>query len=458
MTFGSITRQFCGGSVAILGLCVLLTGCSRRDSAATTAKDVSDGQISMSASTNLSRVKLAGAPLDDSWRKEPYWILQTELSPFTVFHSSSNYLGFFTGLTNSEVGAPAYAAFISNGGQKVFRNGDAMEASSMGECWVLVWFAGAKGWTNWDMPWVVFLQNKPSNLWLNESGLHFQFKQQAGNVVLMPFYGYERMALKDKPFPKVKIPGREDVRKRPVQTWEWAQVVSQDALMRVRYWAGMSRCIPVYCEDTFSLDRARDSVTIRQRFEWLKIEDEWGTRPVKVAPLSPVLGQAIKDKRLIMEFSKAPLDYDLLTPWGPYYAIEGVDSYDATVPLQKYLSEMRIAAGRTNSPLTVASLAEGFRRWVSGPLRFENLIMTGEGIPFSLGAEREVTSASTPLTGGIDYWDEPQLSRRMPGFWPRMKCGTETFGEVSMIRDGQPPKSTLIPLNWNTQIRVLTPQ
>ena len=462
MTFGSMIRSFCGGSLFLLELTWILSGCSRQDSTPTTLRDISGSQISMPTSTNLARVRLAGAPVDDSWRTEPFWILQTELSPFTVVHSSSNYLGLFTGLTNSGLGAPAYAAFISNGGQKVFRNGDAMDAASMGECWMLVWFAGAKGWTNWDSPWAVFLQNKPSNMWLNESGLHFQFKRQAGNAVLMPFYGYEKMPLKDKPFPKVKIPGREEVRKRPVQTWEWAQVVSQDALMRVRYWAGMSRCIPIYCEDTFSVDRGHDSVTIRQRFEWLKIEDEWGTRSVKVAPLSPVLGFAVKEKRFTMEFSRPPLDYDLHTPNGPYYGIEGVDTYDGTVPLTKFVNAMKIAGQTTNTNPTVPAIMSKSpllsSQWVSGPLRFERLIPAGDRIPFSLGAEREAVGASVPLTGELEYWDATRTASPVGMHWPKLTCGIQTLGEVSMIREAQPPKSKLIPLNWNTQVRVLTPQ
>ena len=452
------TSNFSVGCLFLFSLIAMLAGCSRQDSSA--ARNSGDGQMSMPSLTNLARVRLPGAPVDDAWRKQPFWVLQTELSPFTVVHSSSNYLGFFTGLTNSPPGAPAYAAYVANGGQKVFRNGDAMDASAMSECWVLVWFAGARGWTNWDMPWVVFLQNKPSHLWLNDSGLHFQFKEQAGNAVLMPFYGYEKMPLKDKPFPKVKIPGREDVRKRPVQTWEWAQVVSQDALMRVRYWAGMSRCIPVYCEDTFSVDRSRDSVTIRQRFEWLQIADEWGTGPLKVAPLSPVLGLAVKRKAIPMEFSKLPLDYDLFTPYGPYYGIEGVDSYDATLPLTKFINEMKIAGGTTNLNPPVVAAAEKApvmsALWISGPLRFERLIPADQAVPPSPGGEREAISASAPLTGEYDYWDGTRSESRKAAHWPRLTCGTETFGDVSMIRDGPPPKSALLPLNWNTQVRVLT--
>ena len=53
--------------------------------------------------------------------------------------------------------------------------------------------------------------------------------------------------------------------------------------MRVKYWACATREFPIYCEDSFSVNRAKDSVTIRQRFQWHSIEDDWKTRHIKVA-------------------------------------------------------------------------------------------------------------------------------------------------------------------------------
>ena len=34
---------------------------------------------------------------------------------------------------------------------------------------------------------------------------------------------------------------------------------------------------------------AQDSVTIRQKFRWRSIDDDWKTRHLKLAPISPVL-------------------------------------------------------------------------------------------------------------------------------------------------------------------------
>ena len=69
-------------------------------------------------------------------------------------------------------------------------------------------------------------------------------------------------------------------------------VVTRDPLTRIRYWASATREFPIYCEDSFSVDRARDSVTIRSRFHWRSINDDWKTRHIKLAPLSPPLAHA----------------------------------------------------------------------------------------------------------------------------------------------------------------------
>jgi hypothetical protein len=120
-------------------------------------------------------------------------------------------------------------------------------------------------------------------------------------------------------------------------------VVTRDPLTRIRYWASVLREFPIYCEDTFSVDRAKDSVTIRSRFHWRSIEDDWRTPHVKLAPLSPTLGLAARDGGFPMTFSKQWFDLGLSTPFGPYMAVEGVDAFDATFSVLQYVNETEAA-------------------------------------------------------------------------------------------------------------------
>ena len=292
-----------------------------------------------------------------SWSHAPFFCLKTELSPATLFHSASNYFGCFGGLPERGLGGPAFAAYASKTGIKIAKAGEAMDAPMMDECWMLVWFAGAKGWTNWDSPGVVFLQKKPRRMNLDEGGLHFEFPGAAGDIVLLPLYGYFK-----PPTEKVDLLAAHGLPSKKIKTWQWSEALPKGPLMRVRYWASALREFPVYCEESFSVDRARGSVTIRQRFQWRAIDDDWNTKHLKLAPLSPPLALASRDQTFPVTFSGSVLDHDLFTPHGPYMGVEGADTVDATFQVLHHVNETEFAdPPATNAPPGVLAAIEQLR-------------------------------------------------------------------------------------------------
>src|SRR5207253_8088641 len=143
----------------------------------------------------------------------------------------------------------------------------------------------------------IYLQHKPTMIRLDPAGLHFEFKEPAGDVVLMPLYGDEKAPTRKDSLAASRASAR-------IKTWEWARAIPREPLMRVKYWASATREFPIYCEDTFSVNRASDTVTIRQRCHWHSIEDDWKTRHIRLAPITPALGLALADKQFPVEFSK----------------------------------------------------------------------------------------------------------------------------------------------------------
>ena len=288
----------------------------------------------------------AGAS-DSAWKSAPFYVLQTELSPATLVHTSGKHLHLFAGLTNYGLSAPTFLAWATMNGPRTFKRGERFAVTNMAENWVLVWWAGAEGWTDWDSPWVVYLQHQPEAIRLDADGLHLEFPRSAGDVVLLPLYGYDKPPQESRDFrakhglpqPKVKV-----------KTWEWSKALTRDPLTRIRYWASATREFPVHCEDSFSVDRARDSVTIRSRFRWRSIDDDWKTRHIKLAPLSPVLAHAAKLGGFPAQLSGRWFDLEMPTPYGPYMAIEGVNEFDATFSVLQYVNE----AGAFSPPATNA--------------------------------------------------------------------------------------------------------
>lgn len=300
------------------------------------------------------------------WTNGELSVIQTELSPATLFHCKARTLSFFANMAETGIGGPTFAAIETEQGPKIFKPGERIEPARMRESWFVVWWAGASGWTNWDSPWFLTLQHRPAKIRFDANGLHFTFNGEAGYAALMPMYGYYKplqAGQESSPFVQLK-----ETKKR-VLTWEWFKALPADPLARARYWASALREFPVFCEDSFSLDRAHDSVTIRQSLRWVSWNDDWNTDHLKLAPLSPVLALAYKES-FPADFSKKPFDMEIFTPFGPYYGIEKVDSYDVTLPVLSYVHETEgtdaAALAESNAPcFALWQKAHGSGDWES---------------------------------------------------------------------------------------------
>lgn len=271
-----------------------------------------------------------------------------------LVRSSTRYLGLFRDLGDAGLGTPTQVAWSTRDGPRAFAAGQTHDATGLEENWLLVWFSGAAGWTNWDSPWAVFLQHKPRWLRLDERGLHLEFNRQAGDVVVLPLYGHEKLPAAGQPPP----PGRD--RKAPVlRTSEWNKAIPRDALTRLRFWAGATRQFPIACEESYQVDRARDRVTFRSRFTWRSIPDDWGTPPMKLAPVSPALGLAAREPAFPAGFSRKPFDMEQPTPFGPLLAVAGEDGYDVSLPVLQFVNETVVdgPADPKAHPLVASALA-----------------------------------------------------------------------------------------------------
>ena len=337
-------------------LAALLFGC--REKPAEAPRTGVYGPMTNSPSHSIARVR-PDVSATQPWTTGELAVIQTELSPATLYHSTSHSLSFFANMAATGIGAPTFAAIETEQGPKIFKPGEQIDPARLRESWFVVWWAGATNWTNWDTPWLVTLQHRPKRIQFDATGLHFVFTNQAGYAALMPLYGYYKplqAGQESSPFAKLKE------KKKRVLTWEWFKALPADPLGRAQYWASALREFPVYCEDSFSVDRAHDSVTIRQSFRWLSWDDDWNTRHLKLAPVSPVLAHAFRDG-FPAEFSKKPSDMEIFTPYGPFYGVEKVDSYDVTLPLLRYVNETEVVESRiTNSQPTVVAALEKLQK------------------------------------------------------------------------------------------------
>ena len=337
-------------------LALALAGCGDRHPSAPATGAY--GPLTTEPSKSIARVR-PDSSAAQPWTNAGLSVIQTELSPATLYHSTSKTLSFFANMMETGIGGPTFASIETEQGPKIFKPGEEIAPSRLRESWFVVWWSGATNWTNWDSPWFLTLQHKPSKIRFDTNGLHFTFANEAGYAALMPMYGYYKplpLALEKHPFYSLKE------KKKRVLTWEWFKALPADPLARARYWASALREFPIYCEDSFSVDRAHDSVTFRQSFLWLSWNDDWNTKHLKLAPVSPALAHAWREG-FPAEFSKQPFDMEIFTPYGPYYGVEGADSYDVTLPVLRYVNETEVIETKlTNSHPTVAAALEKLRQ------------------------------------------------------------------------------------------------
>ena len=369
--------RFAAGVPVLLAFVWLLlgVGCGSGGGAGTSevAGPAAYGELVTGSAGEVSRPRPARIPVPASLpTNAALTVIQTELFPATLWRSSESRVRVFADLASTGLGGPTFLAYSSPTGIATLRPGDVVNGSELRENWLLACFPGASGWTNWDSPWAVFLQRRPARVQFNTNGVELQFVGPAAHFAMMPLYGYYKPPQMDHEFKDPSVDGKSGKfmsrdsgsaggMKRPkLLTWEWPLAVARDPLTRLRYWAGATRCFPVRCEDTLRVDQGRGSVTIRQRFDWLDIPDEWGTRPIRIAPVSPTLGLALKQgPRFPVEFSAAPFDFEIPTPYGPFHGVPDADGYDMTFPVLRYVNETEAAALPVSSnapPIVVAAL------------------------------------------------------------------------------------------------------
>jgi len=279
------------------------------------------------------------AAVSDEWRKADFYIIETDLSPAILAYAKSPKIRLFSHLDSSGEGAPSFLAVPTAGGIAVRRNPARLDGANQNEAWLLVWFAGAPGWTAWDVPWLAVLQHRARTIALDREGLGLEFEGPCGHIAAMPLYGYYK--------PPQKAAGDflalHGLPSRGIETWRWADGLPRDVVARCRWWASASREFPLGSRETFSINRRTDTLSIREEFRYLSINDDWGTPHIKFGPISPALGLAWLGRTFPMRVTPPLHDPDLFTPFGPLVGTVGSDRLTIEFPgLLKYVNEVEI--------------------------------------------------------------------------------------------------------------------
>jgi len=305
--------------------------------------------------------------VDPGWQDNGFYAITTELSPATLLLCRDPQVRFFTGLREWGLGAPTRLAVPCADTIRVLSTGDRMAGSDQTEAWLLAWFAGADGWTNFDVPWLLVLQHRASRIELGDDGLRLTFDGPCGYIASMPLFGTFK-----PPAGAGDFLAAQSLPSPGIQTSAWYVGLPAGVIQRCRLWSEFLREFPVDVRETFSVDRRRDAVTIRQQFTFIPIDDDFGTTHRKLGPLPPSLGLAWLVGGFPMRVSAPVYDPGMFTGYGPYIGVVDEDSYEIRMDVLQYIHETETQQpANVNRDPSVAQALEWIRaraaeRW-AGP-------------------------------------------------------------------------------------------
>jgi len=271
-----------------------------------------------------------------AWDGKDVVTYRSMLTPGVLVRMRSASIAFFTGLADYGAEPPTFIVVKTPAGARVFGRDEAVRGDQMAASWLVASFQGAKGWKQFDVPWLLALEKRPKQLVLTSDGLRIEFPTpDTGHIFSMPLYGYCKLPQKGNDFAAIhKLPSKG------IRPWEWRQAVPKSLVARCDWWAAAAKAFPVGFQESFSVNPKADAITFHQEVRWLMLRDAWGTRPRRIVTLSPVLALAQRTPGFPMTFSAPIHDAEYMTAFGPYAGAVDVDRLDCTMKVLQYTNEL----------------------------------------------------------------------------------------------------------------------
>lgn len=173
--------------------------------------------------------------------------------------------------------------------------------------WMLLWMS----WGDLPFPLLFLFERPPQRVETIARAQRFHFDGPAGLLAVCPLTGCDRWSSKD--YGKL------------------ARDLDEPTARLVQTWSRLKLAVPIGCEEFYRFDEAQGRIEVRQRFEYLRSKDAFGTQPLQMAPLPPLLAMAHEVQRsqaadLGLRIEGQIVDTGLPTLFGPYMGVEGAEA------------------------------------------------------------------------------------------------------------------------------------
>lgn len=175
-----------------------------------------------------------------------------------------------------------------------------------------------------DVPLLLRWEHRPSAVRVQSGEIVFEFARAVGKVAVMPVFGRRAWL--------------------PNETEQWRRALPEQVVSQCRLWSRWLRDFPLTVEETYEVEQPGDVLKLHEAFQWLSLEDDWQTPPVKAAPLPPMLAVALGGNVPVslLAGSKTvqPANGNLMDFAGKMMAVEGAEGYECRIEgLGQYLRQ-----------------------------------------------------------------------------------------------------------------------
>jgi len=179
--------------------------------------------------------------------------------------------------------------------------------------WVFAFFADTTMPFDYPMQFVFDKQPEKIEVWSHEMW-QFHFKSKTATVAQIHPFGAEQLDKKTTALWKKKVPAAVE--------------------KRLDFWAAAAMAYPVGCKETFKVDVKKGVVAIRNEYTYETSKSEWGTKPLHLAPLPPILANA-KDFGYAVKVKGKVMEKICPTFQGYYEAVKGTE-IEYELPLSRF--------------------------------------------------------------------------------------------------------------------------
>ncbi len=229
--------------------------------------------------------------------------------------------------------------------------------------------------TGEQVPVLIRLEERPERITVERGSLALRFNNAAGAVSVMPLYGIRRLSTGSS----------SDDAGRHV-------AVSESDLALVEFWSRALADFPIGLTERYEVNEDAKVVHVEARYSFHQVHDAWGTVPLEIAPVPPVIALA-EAAGYPVQWSNETRRSETATFLGPFAYQQGTTARYA-LPIYPAIDQVSVPVRVSGDPALEALAAQALQhvdaRWFPWPsVTLDNTLLAAHARAYALVEDAE---------------------------------------------------------------------